>query len=410
MEYRHETLDNGLTVLAELNPNVHALALGFFVRTGARDEFADIGGVSHFLEHMVFKGTAKRTAEDVNRELDEMGSRSNARTGEDHTIYHAAALPEFQSRLVELFADILRPSLRDDDFQTEQQVIKEEILMYDDQPPYGGHERIMAEYFGSHPLAQSILGTVETVGNLSPEQMRDYFARRYAPNNICLAAAGNLDFDQLVRDAQRYCGQWQPQEVARPLHSVTPRFGTVWIHKPQSFQQYILQLAPGPDLTAFDRYAVRILTSILGDDSGSRTFWEFLDTGLAEAAGIGNYEYDDTGVIMSFLCCEPDRARANLERLGELQANAVKQPITQRELDLAKSKISAQIILASERTENRMFSTGGQWLRNQEFKSPQEIAERYQAVTLEDIHAAAETYSLSPNMTVLVGPLPESTW
>jgi predicted Zn-dependent peptidase len=151
MEYRQHRLKNGLNILAECNPQAYTSAFGFFVRTGARDETSEISGVSHFLEHMVFKGTPNRSAAQVNLELDEMGSSSNARTGEESTIYHAAVLPEFQGQVVELLSDIMRPSLRVDDFETEKQVIIEEIKMYDDQPPYGGYERMMSEFFGEHP-------------------------------------------------------------------------------------------------------------------------------------------------------------------------------------------------------------------------------------------------------------------
>ena len=162
MEYRQHRLDNGLEILAECNPQAYTSAFGYFVRTGSRDETAAIGGVSHFLEHMVFKGTPNRSAAHVNLELDEMGSSSNARTSEESTIYHSLVLPEFQTPMVELLSDIMRPSLREEDFETEKQVIIEEIKMYDDQPPYGGYERIMREFYGDHPLGNSVLGTTET--------------------------------------------------------------------------------------------------------------------------------------------------------------------------------------------------------------------------------------------------------
>ena len=178
MEYRQHRLKNGLNILAECNPQAYTSAFGFFVRTGARDETSEISGVSHFLEHMVFKGTPNRSAAQVNLELDEMGSSSNARTGEESTIYHAAVLPEFQGQVVELLSDIMRPSLRIDDFETEKQVIIEEIKMYDDQPPYGGYERMMSEFFGKHPLGQSVLGTVDSVSGLTPESMMSYFKER----------------------------------------------------------------------------------------------------------------------------------------------------------------------------------------------------------------------------------------
>jgi len=128
MKFKHKTLSNGLQIVAEVNPQAYSAAFGFFVNAGSRDETAKNSGVSHFLEHMAFKGTPTRSAEDVNRQLDEMGSHSNARTGEERTIYHAAVLPEFQTPIVELLCDLMRPSLRDDDFDVEKKVIIEEIL------------------------------------------------------------------------------------------------------------------------------------------------------------------------------------------------------------------------------------------------------------------------------------------
>lgn len=404
MQYRRHQLDNGLEILAECNPSAHSMACGFFVRTGSRDESPDTGGVSHFLEHMVFKGTPNRSAEQVNRELDEMGSHSNARTGEESTIYHAAVLSDFQTPVVELLSDIMRPSLRMDDFEMEKQVIIEEIMMYDDQPPYGGHEKIMAEFFGNHPLGQSVLGTVETVGALSPDKMKAYFEQRYSPGNMAMAVAGKVDFERLVEDIQRCCGDWKSFDAERKMPASNPRSGFVTKHKAESTQQYIIQLAKGPHSHDDDRYAARVLTTILGDDSGSRLYWEFMDSGRAEAAGMGNYEYDGAGLVMSFLCCAPEQAQDNIKRLDQLQREAQSKPVTQHELDLAKSKIASHIILASERTESRMFSVGAQWLKQQEFKPPAEIAEIYEEVTLDQVNAAIERYPLTENMTLCVGP------
>ena len=148
MEYRQHRLANGLEILAECNDQAYTSGFGFFVKAGSRDETTSIGGVSHFLEHMVFKGTPNRTAAEVNLQLDEMGSASNARTGEESTIYHASVLPEFQSDLITLLSDIMRPSLREDDFETEKKVIVEEIMMYADQPPYGGRARLSSGVAG----------------------------------------------------------------------------------------------------------------------------------------------------------------------------------------------------------------------------------------------------------------------
>lgn len=404
MEYRQHQLDNGLTILAECNPQAYTSAFGFFVRTGSRDETTEVSGVSHFLEHMVFKGTPNRSAAQVNLELDEMGSASNARTGEESTIYHAAVLPEFQTQIVELLSDIMRPSLRKEDFETEKQVIIEEIKMYDDQPPYGGYEKIMSEYFGNHPLGQSVLGTVETVSALTPEGMMGYFEQRYSPSNICLAAAGKIDFDQMVADTERCCGSWKKFSPERNKSKADYQSGFVTLHKPTAHQQYILQMAPGPTNEEEIRYATGVMAAIIGDDSGSRLYWEFLDSGLAESAGMASYDYQGSGAIMTYICCSPDEAQSNLERLAKLQKSIREEGITQKELDLAKRKIASHIVLGSERTNSRMFSVGSQWLSEQPFKTVAEIAEIYESLTLAQVNEALAAYPLDTNMTVTVGP------
>ncbi len=404
MEYRQHQLDNGLQILAECNDQAYMTAFGFFVRTGARDETAELGGVSHFLEHMVFKGTPKRSAEEVNLLLDEMGSHSNARTSEESTIYHAAVLPEFQTDIVELLSDLMRPSLRADDFETEKQVIIEEIKMYADQPPFGGYEKIMEEFFGTHPLGQSVLGTVESVSGLTATKMMEYFQNRYCPSNIAIAAAGNVDFDRLLADADEFCGSWEKRTPVREEKQPDYRFGFQTIHQPTSTQQYVLQLAPGPSSRNELRFATRVMAAILGDDGGSRMYWEFLDSGLAESAGIGSYEYDDCGAVMSYLCCAPEQAQANLARLLTLQREALDHGVTQKELDLAKRKIASHIVLGSERTESRMFSVGSQWLTKRAFKTVAEIAAEYEAVTLEQVNEAIRQFPMDKNMTVVVGP------
>src|SRR6516225_3464365 len=153
-------------MIGETSPSARSVALGFFVRTGARDETTDVSGVTHFLEHMVFKGTPRRTALDVNRDFDRIGAQYNAFTSEENTVFYAAVLPEYLPQTVDILSDILRPSLRDDDFDMEKKVIIEEIGMYEDQPMSSAFDQARHLYFGEHPLGQSILGTKETVGGL----------------------------------------------------------------------------------------------------------------------------------------------------------------------------------------------------------------------------------------------------
>src|SRR6185503_1583711 len=257
MPFRHHTLDNGLEIVAETSPDAYSSAYGFFVRTGARDETAEISGVSHFLEHMVFKGSANRSAAEVNRDLDDLSASSNAYTSEEQTVYFATTLPDDQESIVELLADMMRPVLRQDNFATEKQVILEEIAKYDDQPPYGAHEKCMAAFFGDHPLGKSVLGTVNSVGGLTRSQMLAYFEQRYSPTNMVLAAAGNVDFDSLVLQAQNYCGRWDMFEAPRAISPAQPRADFQVIHKPLAVQEYVFQLSPAPAATDEDRYAAR---------------------------------------------------------------------------------------------------------------------------------------------------------
>ena len=405
MEFRKQTLPNGLQVVAECNDEAHSTALGFFVETGARDETDEVAGVSHFLEHMVFKGTPTRSAEDVNREFDEMGAHYNAFTSEEHTVYYAAVLPEYQGPAVELLADILRPSLRSEDFDTEKQVIVEEIRMYEDQPPFGADDKCRAAHFGAHPLGRSVLGTVQSITDLGVEAMRQYFERRYSPGNISLVGAGRVDFDALVKLAQRLCGDWRPMTAPRETPPAPPHRGFQCMHKESATLEYVLQLSSGPGSADPDRFAAKILATVLGDDSGSRLYWALVDSGLAEQASISHHDYQGTGVFMTYMSCDPEQAQANIDKVVELFDAAEKQGITAAELAQAKSKINSRIVLGSERPRGRLFNVGGNWTQRREYRTVQDDLKAIDAVSLDDLRDVLARYPLSVNTTLAVGPL-----
>ena len=407
MEFLRQTLNNGLEVVAECHPQAYSAAVGFFVKTGSRDEDDTNHGVSHFLEHMVFKGTATRSAADVNRELDEIGANSNAYTSEEQTVYFAAFLPEYQDRAVELLGDILRPALRPEDFQMEKQVILEEIAKYEDQPPFGAHEKCMAAHFGSHPLSRSVLGTAASVGALTRAQMRKYFRQRYSPRNMVLAGSGRIDFERLVAEAERYCGAWEPFDAPRAAPRAAAHHGLEVVHKSTATQQYVVQIANGPGNEDDDRYPARLLSAILGDASGSRMYWELFDPGRAECAVMEACDYQGTGVFMSYLCCAPEETAANLERMRDVCLRAEADGVTAEELAQAQSKLCSHIVLQSERPSNRLFPVGSNWLQRREYRTVREVLDRYRKVTRDDIAAVLRKYPLSRTTTVAVGPLRE---
>jgi predicted Zn-dependent peptidase len=407
MEFLTHTLPNGLEIVAECNGAAYSTAMGFFVKTGARDENDAIAGVSHFLEHMMFKGTPTRSADDVNREFDEMGAHYNAFTNEENTVFYAAVLPEHQSRAVTLLADILRPSLREDDFNTEKQVILEEIQMYEDQPPFGADDKCRALFYGPHPLGRSVLGTAQSVGALPVEAMRAYFDQRYSPGNIALAAAGRIDFDELVSVTARCCGDWTPVATVRSATPAVPHTGFHVLRKESASQQYVLEMTAGPAAEDDDRYAAKLLATVLGDDSGSRLYWELVDPGLAEAVSLSHGEHQRAGVMLTYLCCDPQYAAENLRRLNGVYRRTEAEGVTADELSQAKSKVRSRIVLSGERPRGRLFAVGSDWVYRRQYRPVEADLDEVAAITTSDLVAVLEKYPLTRPTTVAIGPLPE---
>lgn len=407
MEFREHTLDNGLEIVAECNDQAYSTALGFFVKTGARDETDAIAGVSHFLEHMAFKGTPTRTADDVNREFDAMGADYNAFTAEEGTVYYAAVLPECQDRAVALLGDILRPTLPPADFDSEKQVILEEIFMHEDHPPFGAEDKCRAAHFGSHPLSRSVLGTVESITGLCVEAMREYLDRRYGPGNIALVGSGRIDFDALVSTAHRCCGSWKPLEADRAAASTDSNADFVAIQRETASQQYAVRMSDGPSAIDPDRYAAALLAMVLGDDGGSRLYWELVDTGLAEHAALGHMDYEDAGLYVLHLSCDPEQAADNLQRILDVLREAESGEITEEELDQAKSKLSSRVVLSAERPLNRLSAVGAEWVVRREYLSVRDVLDALAAVTPDDVARLLAKFPLSQGTTVTIGPLEE---
>ena len=405
MEFASHTLANGLEIAAECNGEAHSSALTFFVKTGSRDETAEEAGVSHFLEHMLFKGTPKRSADDVNRRFDEIGAHYNAFTNEESTVFYAAVLPEYLEEALDLLSDILRPSLRAADFETEKKVILEEICMYDDQPPFGADEKCRAAFYGTHPLGNSVLGSVGSVGDLPVEAMLAYFGRRYSPDNIALIATGRVDFDGLVRATESRCGHWEPSQPDRLTPSPDPNAGFTVIHKETATQQYAVQLSPGPTATDEDRYEAKLLATVLGDESGSRLYWDLIDPGRAEHVSLSHGEYQDAGLMMTYLACDPTLAAENLQRILDLYRLAETEGITAAELEQAKSKIRSRIVLSSERPRGRLFTVASDWVQRSQYRSVADDLDAIARIDVEAVNRVLARYPLTRNTTITIGPL-----
>ncbi len=411
MPFLHERLDNGLDVIAETSTAAVSTSIGFFVNTGSRDERDAEWGVSHFLEHMVFKGTADLSGDEINRRFDGMGASANAFTSEEDTVYYATVLPERQGEAVELLARMMRPAIRAEDFDTEKLVILEEIRMYDDQPPFGADERCRAAFFGGHPLFRSVLGTVDSIGALPVAAMREYHARRYAPNRMVLAASGAIDFPALVADARRWCGHWAPQPDAaprmvapQPCSAATPEMQR--IERPAATLAYAVRAVAGPDEHHADRFAAKLLTTVLGDSSGSRLYWELVDSGAAEQATLHHQEFLDAGLFVSQLSCAAEDAPELLERIAAVYRQASRDGIGREEFEQARNKLAGRVVLAGERPRRRLFEVGGEWAHSGVYRTVGESLAIVESLTRDDLHRVLETWPLdAPAATVVAGDL-----
>ncbi len=405
MDFKHTQLDNGLTIIAEPNPRAHTAAVGFLVKVGTRDEDPAAMGVSHFLEHMMFKGTERRTADDVNRDFDRIGANYNASTSQETTCYFAQVLPEYIPDAIDILADILRPTLRGDDFDMEKNVILEEIGMYNDQPFFSSYERAMENYFGRHPLGMRILGTTETIGALKRDDMAAYFKHRYSPDNIVVSLAGNVDFDPCVDALGKACGAWKPTGATRVYDPVDPAGEAKIFAEKKLTNHYVVALMPGPSRQDEDRYAAEVLATVLGDAEGSRLYWKLIDPGLADEAEVSTHALDQAGMFLAYASCAPKHADRVEAALGEVLDAAGNDP-TDGEVERARNKIATELTLGQERPAGRMLGLGSQWLYTGEYRSLDDELARVMAVTPNTLRDLCQRYTMQPRTIVRMTPAP----
>lgn len=403
LTFQHHQLSNGLDIVAELNTDAHSFAAGLYVKTGSRDEQPALCGVSHFLEHMMFKGPQTMGWEAMNRIFDELGARYNAFTTQEMTAYYANVLPEFTEPMMEHLGRLLRPAVRAEDFDTEKQVILEEIAMYQDEPTQRLYEKVMEVHFGDHPLALSVLGTADTIGAMTHSQMLAYFAERYGPGNMVLAVAGQFAFDQIVQLAERFYGHWPRVHAARhpsqPIHQARD----VVLTDPKLNRAYIMGLTPGPSAQDPRRFAARVLSDVIGDAEGSRFYWALVDNAIAEEADFGFYPHDGCGSFYISLVCDPER-RAQVLGIAAAELERVKRDLTDEEVERAKNKIATGIVLGGEMPLGRVNALGSQWLYNGDYRSLEQDMEALRNVTPDALRQLMEAFAFSPMTLVTLGP------
>ncbi len=388
-------LSNGLTIIAEADPEAHSAAAGFFVRTGARDEADEIMGVSHFLEHMMFKGTDGMSADDINRAFDEIGARNNAYTSSELTAFHAHVLPEHLPRAVELLSMLLRPALRDVDFTTEKGVILEEIAMYKDNPFWVLYEEAVERHYRPHPLSHRVLGTAETITNLQREAMQTYFATRYSADNTVLALAGRLDFDRVVEQVSSLCGHWLRTGAGRDPHRPTIGGGNFTLRDAKVTRGYMIGIAEGPAIDDDRRYAASLAAHVLGSADNSRLHWSLVETGLAEQAEASYDAHEGVGETFVFAACDPDRCDEVWNIVSREIAN-LRDSLTDDDLLRIRSKIATGVTLHGERPADRMHRIGRRWTHLREHRTLEAELDRINRLTIADVRDVIDAFPLAP--------------
>jgi predicted Zn-dependent peptidase len=288
----------------------------------------------------------------------------------------------------------------------EKKVIIEEIGMYEDQPMSSAFDQVRKLHFAEHPLGNSVLGTKESIGALTRQQMYQYFCRRYVASNVTVAAAGKYDWQQLLALLEKHCGGWEPGPVGREAVREASGSGAFKVvRKEQVTQEHVIVVTPGPAADSPQRHAANTLALAIGDDSGSRLYWALVDPGLVDSADTGYQDYEGTGSFYTSFSCEPEQTQENLGIVSRVLAEVQRDGITAEELQQAKSKILSRLVRAGERPKGRMRALGMDWLYLHQYWSVDDEVRAYDAVTLESIRTVLDRYPLSQATTLGLGPL-----
>jgi predicted Zn-dependent peptidase len=409
--FQTHTLKNGLQIVGQPMPDFESVAVSYYVRTGSRDEYDPaIAGVSHFLEHMVFKGTKSLDWQEITLAFNKIGAELNAFTSHEATVFYARVLSEYLDRALELLSDMIYPRLDESDFQTEKEVIINEIARSEDQPYNITYRRMVQTYFGEHPLGHDVLGSRESIRDMHIEQMRDYWKRRYVANNIILSIAGNFNWDHIVELAEKHCSEWQTGTSGRDVSHYEPKQPINKIMVDSNLKQQIMILAmPAVDVKDPDYYAAALGGSILGDSDGSRLYWNIHQRGLAESASAGLWAMEGTGLMLLEANATPENAPRVLGMLREELNNILEQGIYEDELRRAKDKWISSTVLSSESTFSRMRSLANDWVTEGRLISVEEEIERIEKITSEDVTRALHRFPMRDKQVLTtLGPLNEA--
>jgi len=388
------TLPNGVRAITETMPHVRSVSVGVWVNSGSRQETADQNGISHFIEHMLFKGTTTRSAEDIARSVDSIGGNLDAFTAKEMVCFNTKVLDSHLSMAFDVLADlVLHPRFADTDIEKEKGVILEEIKMEADSPDYLVHEIFSSNFWKDHALGKPILGTRETVRRFDSERVRQYYASVYAPSNLVITAAGNLTHERLVTLVREHFSDLQP---AGPLSdgAAPSTHARIALRNKKSLEQVHLCLGvPSYPLPHADRFACYILNTLLGGGMSSRLFQNIRERqGLAYAVFSELSPYRDTGCLSIYAGTSLESARRVVESILKEFTVLKQELIGEEELRRAKDHLKGSLMLSLESTSSRMSNLARQELYFGRFFSLDELVESIESVESSDLQRIAQAF------------------
>ncbi len=387
-QHKLTELGSGVRVVTEQLPSVRSIALGFWVRTGSRNETVEQAGISHFLEHLLFKGTDRFSSTEIDEIFDGMGAEINAGTGKETTSVYSRFLDQHLDRAFDVMADmVLRPSYPDID--SERQVVIEEIAMYEDEPSDKVHDVLSHAVFGDHPLGRPVIGRADVISSVPVPDIARYHDHRYNSDNLVLAAAGNIDHDHLVELAAKAHGELAgggngsvdppPAVEARRL-----------FHRKDTEQYHLCVGAPGLPRGDDRRFVLRVLDTILGGATSSRLFQEIREKrGLAYAVYSYQSHYVDSGQTSLYVGTRPENVAEAFEVIGRELERIRTDTVTDAELERAKENVKGRTVLAMESPLARMNRLASSLLMGVPLLTLDETLAKVDAVTLDDVSTLA---------------------
>jgi predicted Zn-dependent peptidase len=401
---RREVLPNGLTVISEQMQHLRSVSIGVWVKTGSRDEDPRSNGISHFIEHMLFKGSANRSAEDIARQVDSIGGNMDAFTAKECICFNMKVVDEHLPVAIDILSDlVLNPLFKEEDIAREKGVILEEIKMDEDSPDYLVHEIFTQSFFKDHPLGKPILGTRDTVKKFERSSVLEFYKQCFTPENIVVSAAGNLEHKKFVDLVKRHFAQLKPTKTNRKSRRPETASRIMLRNKKSLEQVQICMGVPSYPIAHEKRYASYILNSLLGGGMSSRLFQNIRERqGLAYAIYSDLSPYRDTGCLCVYAGTSRESAGKVVQSVVRELFRLKSETVSAEELRRSKDQLKGSLMLSLESSTSRMSNLARQEMYFDHFFTLDELIERIEAVSADDLRAMAEEFFKTESIAVTV--------